>query len=268
MRNFKDKVVVVTGAAGGLGRALCQRFAQAGARIAVTDLNDSDVADFTKELSATGAECRGYALDVTNDAACHMVMESVVEDFGRLDVLVNNAGITHRSAFEQTQTQVFRKVMEVNFFGSLYCTQAALNSLIASRGLIVVVSSVAGLTPLLGRTGYSASKHALHGLFGSLRAELKPKGVGVTIVCPGFTATNIDKAALDFDGQPTQHPQSTVGKVALPDETAENIFQAASRDKPTAVMSAVGKLSWMVHRMRPALFEKLMTRSVGHELER
>ncbi|MEW5737234.1 MAG: SDR family NAD(P)-dependent oxidoreductase, partial [Thermodesulfobacteriota bacterium] len=156
----------------------------------------------------------------------------------------------------------------VNFFGSLHCTRAALQELKARQGQIVVVSSVAGLTPLLGRTGYSASKHALHGLFESLRSELSGTGVGVTVVCPGFTATNIDRAALDFDGTPTRHPQSTLGKVATADETADNIFRAAERDKATAVFSGVGRLSWAVSRVSPMLYEKLMTRSMAKELER
>ncbi len=268
MRDFKDKVVVVTGAAGGLGQALCKRFGMAGARIAATDMDAAQVEKFANELHKLGIVCKGFPLDVTDETACHEVMDSIIQDMGRIDVLINNAGITHRSAFEETQVQVYRKVMDVNFFGSLYCTMASMKQLVANKGLIVVVSSVAGVTPLLGRTGYSASKHALHGLFDSLRTELKEKGVGVTIVCPGFTSTNIDKAALDFDGKPTKHPQSTVGKVSTPMETAGNIFDAASKDSPRAILSLVGKLSWVIHRISPGLFERIMTRSVGHELER
>lgn len=265
MRDYKGKTVFITGAAGGLGRALCRRFAGAGANIAASDLDEAGLEELRGELAAS---CRTYPLDVADEEACREALGRAVRDFGRLDVLVNNAGITHRSAFSKTQAKVFRKVMEVNFFGSLYCTQAALAELKARQGQIVVVSSVAGLTPLLGRSGYSASKHALHGLFESLRSELSGTGVGVTLVCPGFTATNIDRAALDFDGTPTRHPQSTLGKVATADETADNIFRAAERDRATAVFSGVGKLSWALSRVSPALYEKLMTRSMKKELER
>ncbi|ACL03099.1 Short chain dehydrogenase/reductase SDR [Desulfatibacillum aliphaticivorans] len=267
MRDFKNKVVVVTGAAGGLGKAICQRFAKAGAQIAATDMIPDQVEALEKELKEAGVPCKGYVLDVTDEDACWKVMESVVKDMGRIDVLVNNAGITHRSAFQETQTAVYRKVMDVNFFGSLYCTKAAIDQLIKNKGAITVISSVAGVSPLLGRTGYSASKHALHGLFGSLRSEMSDKGVDVTIVCPGFTKTNIDKAALDFDGKPTKNPQSTVGKIATPQETAQEVFFATARQKPLAVLSMVGKLSWIIHRLHSPLFERIMTNSVKHELE-
>ena len=267
MRDFKNKVVVITGAAGGLGKALCKRFGKAGAHIAATDMIPDQVEALAKELNDAGIPCKGYSLDVTDEQACWNVMESIVKDMGRIDVLVNNAGITHRSAFEETQIAVYRKVMDVNFFGSLYCTKAAIDQLKRHKGAIVVTSSIAGITPLLGRTGYSASKHALHGLFESLRSEMSGKGVDVTIVCPGFTKTNIDKAALDFDGKPTKHPQSTVGKVATPEETAQEIFFATARQKPLAVLSLVGKLSWLIQRLHPPLFERIMTKSVKHELE-
>ena len=268
MRKFRNKTVFVTGAAGGLGRAICHRFAAAGAKIAAADLNEAAVQALEDELKAKGVQCRGYVLDVTDEKACTKVINQAAKDLGSLDVLVNNAGITHRSALEQTQVGVYKKVMDVNFFGSLYCTLAAMDNLIAGKGAIVVISSVAGVTPLLGRTGYSASKHALHGLFDSLRTELKDKGVSVTIVCPGFTATNIDKAALDFDGKPTKHPQSTVGKIATPQETANSVFMAAAKGKRLAVLSTIGWLSWVISRISPGLFENIMARSVGHELER
>ncbi|MFP4477361.1 MAG: SDR family oxidoreductase [Desulfatibacillaceae bacterium] len=268
MRDFTNKVVFVTGAAGGLGRALCHRFGRAGARIAATDLGRKAVDGLVEDLSSAGIEARGYVLDVCDEAACRKCVGDARRDFGSLDVLVNNAGITHRSAFADTETAVYRKVMDVNFFGSLYCAKAAMPHLLEAKGLIVVVSSVAGITPLLGRTGYSASKHALHGLFDSLRAELAGTGVGVTIVCPGFTATNINKAALDFDGRPARHPQSTVGRVATPEETADDIYRAARRERRLAVFSRIGKLSHLISRANPGLYERLMTRSVAHELER
>ncbi|MEW5725383.1 MAG: SDR family oxidoreductase, partial [Thermodesulfobacteriota bacterium] len=261
MSGLAGKTVFLTGAAGGLGRALGRRFGRAGAAVAASDLDEKALEELAADLAGLGIQSRAYRLDVTDEAACHEVMNRAAADFGRLDVLINNAGITHRSAFIRTQSQVFRRVMEVNFFGSLYCTQAALPHLIKTRGLLVVISSVAGFSPLLGRTGYSASKHALHGLFDSLRAELREAGVGVTLVCPSFVATGINRHALDFDGAPARHPQATVGRVATPEAAAEAIFQAARKRKRLAVLSAVGKLSWLVSRISPALYEKIMTQA-------
>ncbi|MEW6264218.1 MAG: SDR family oxidoreductase [Thermodesulfobacteriota bacterium] len=267
-RNFQDKVVFLTGAAGGLGRAMARVFGRAGARICLTDLDGPAAAALAEELKSEGHDCLGLPLDVTSEEECRAAVNKAVEHFGRLDVLINNAGLTHRSPFVQTEARVFHRVMAVNFFGSLYCTQAALGHLIPSRGLIIVISSIAGLAPLLGRTGYSASKHALHGLFESLRTELTGAGVAVMIVCPGFTRTNIDKNALDGDGRPTSHPQSTVGRVASPESVAHAILAAASREKRLLVLSTVGRLTYWLTRLCPGLYEKIMARAVASELQR
>ncbi|UCF86197.1 MAG: SDR family NAD(P)-dependent oxidoreductase, partial [Desulfobacteraceae bacterium] len=143
-RDFRDRVVVITGAAGGMGRALSRRFGQAGARLGLTDIDGHSVEVLSQELTAEGIDCFGLSLDVTDEAACRRAMALVVERFGRLDVLVNNAGITHRSAFGSTGSEVYTRVMAVNYFGSLYCTQAALDYLLERQGLIIVISSIAG----------------------------------------------------------------------------------------------------------------------------
>lgn len=267
-RDFRDKVIVITGAAGGMGRALSRRFGQAGARLALLDLDPKAVQEFARELETESIECMAIGLDASDEAACRRSIAAVAERFGRVDVLINNAGITHRSAFANTEATVYRRVMDVNFFGSLYCTQAALSHLVESRGLIITISSIAGFAPLLGRTGYAASKHALHGLFDSLRTELFETGVGVLIVCPGFTSTNIDKNALDGDGRLTRHPQSTVGKAATPESVAHAVYAAAVRNKRLLVLSTVGRLTRLLTRVCPALYERIMARSLRSELER
>jgi len=267
-RDFKDKVVVITGAAGGMGIALSRRFGAAGARLGVTDVDAEAVQAFSRTLTSERIENIAIELDVTDEGACKMAMDKVAEQLGGIDVLINNAGITHRSAFMNTDSAVYHRVMDVNYFGSLYCTKAALARLIKTRGLIIVISSVAGFAPVLGRTGYAASKHALHGLFDSLRTELKGTGVGVTVVCPGFTDTNIYRNALDGDGRPTKHPQSKVGKTATPESVAEAVFQAACRDKRLTVLSTVGRLTRMMTKCFPSLYEKLMARLLKSELER
>ncbi|MCB2186361.1 MAG: SDR family oxidoreductase [Deltaproteobacteria bacterium] len=267
-RKYLGKVVVISGAAGGLGQAFARRWHQAGATLALLDLDGAAARRLAADLGADQGRALGLTCDVTREADCLAAVLEVVERLGGVDVLINNAGITQRSAFAATQSRVFRRVMDVNFFGSLYLTQAALPSLTARRGQIVVITSVAGFAPLLGRSGYAASKHALHGLFGSLRAELAGSGVTVTLACPGFTQTGIATAALDGDGTVTSHPQSTVGRVSTPTEVAEAVFHAAQKDRPLAVFSAVGKLTWWVSRLAPNLYEKLMTRKLKHELQR
>ena len=267
-RDFKGKVAVITGAAGGMGQALSRRFGMAGAKLAVTDLDAGAVMEFSRALSEEGIKSVGIGLDVTDESACRRTMDEIKKRFGRIDLLINNAGITHRSAFVKTNPAVYRRVMDVNYFGPLYCTKAAFDSLLENRGLIIVISSIAGFAPLLGRTGYSASKHALHGLFDSLRAEVKESGVGITLVCPGFTATNIEQNALGGDGCPTTHPQSKVGRSATPESVAEAVYLAACKDKRLLVLSTVGRLTRLMTRSFPFLYEWLMARSLRSELER
>jgi NAD(P)-dependent dehydrogenase (short-subunit alcohol dehydrogenase family) len=177
-RDFAGKVVVITGAAGGLGRALARAFVAAGARIAALDRDAAGAEALAAELCGAGGQALAIACDVTDAAACGRAMDEVIRAWNRIDVLVNNAGITHRSAWRRTEPEVIRRVMEVNFFGSVHCTRTALDALIASRGLVIVISSVAGFAPLIARTGYAAAKHALHGFFESLRTELADEEIG------------------------------------------------------------------------------------------
>jgi NAD(P)-dependent dehydrogenase (short-subunit alcohol dehydrogenase family) len=268
MRKLAGQVVVISGAAGGLGAAFARRFVAAGARVALLDLDGAAAEKLAAELGAKAGRSLGLCVDITDPRACEAAMAGVLEALGPVDVLINNAGITHRSAFRETDADVLRRVMEVNYFGAVILTKAALPSLIARRGRIVVISSVAGFAPVLGRTGYAASKHALHGLFGSLRAELAPAGVGVSIVCPGFTSTGISTAALGGDGTITRHPQSTTGRIATPEAVAEAVLRATVRGKNLTVLSAVGRLSWLASRAAPKLYEKMMARRLASELER
>ena len=267
-RDFRDKLVVITGAAGGMGVAFARRFAHAGAQLALLDVNAESVAAVARQLTSTGTRCLGVACDVSNEDDCRKAITTVIEHYGGIDVLMNNAGITQRSLLADTDTRVYRKVMDVNFFGSLYCTKAALASLVERRGMIIVTSSIAGIAPLYERSGYAASKHALHGLFASLRAELSGSGVDVMLVCPGFTATGIGAAALDGSGRPAQHAQSTVGKMATPESVADAVFAAATRGKRLLVLTTVGKTTALLNKLFPALYERVMTRSIRRELRR
>lgn len=267
-RTYKDKVALVTGAAGGLGRALCQDLARQGARVAAMDLDVEGLEELARDLERAGTECLSLPGDITDQAYCEEAVQTTKERLGGLDLLINNAGLTQRSAFVDTAPDVFRRVMEVNFFGSLYCARAALPALLQSRGQIVVVSSIAGFAPLYGRSGYAASKHALHGLFESLRSELHNTGVSLLMACPGFIDTPFAQNALDGDGSVTSHPRSTVGKQITAEEVSKAILRAASRGQTLLVLTPVGHLTRLLTRVSPSLYQRLMIRSLGQELER
>ncbi len=265
---FKNKVVAVTGGASGIGAAICHKFGEAGARIAIIDMNKGDMDRMIKRLASNRIEAIGIKCDVSRQHECEAAVEKVMRHYGGIDVLVNNAGITQRSPFVDTDIKVFRRVMDINFFGSLYCTKAAISSLVRRKGIIIVISSHAGYAPLIGRTGYSASKHALHGLFESLRTEVKADGVHVMMVCPGFTKTSLQKRALGADGRVTAHPQSTLGALDSPSHVAKAIFRGARKRKNIIVLTPVGKITYLLHRLAPGLYEKQMAKKLRSEIER
>jgi NAD(P)-dependent dehydrogenase (short-subunit alcohol dehydrogenase family) len=252
---FRDAAVLVTGAGGGIGSALARRFALGGARLGLLDRDGEAVRALSAEL---GGQAQAVTCDVASQASCDAGVAELRERLGGIDVLINNAGITHISRFADTDPEVLRRVMEVNFFGAVHCTQASLPALMESRGLVIVISSVAGFAPLAGRAGYAASKHALQGLFGSIRPELAACGVGVMIVCPGFVDTPIDSHALGRGGGRPREERTTVGTLASPDAVADAIYRAASRRRRLLVLSAVGKASYALSRLAPGLYERVM----------
>ena len=266
-RDFAGKVVVITGAAAGLGRALARCFAAAGARIAVLDCDAAGAEALAAELRKEGRQALGLVCDVSDAAACERAMAAVIESWGGIDVLVNNAGITHRSAYRRTDPAVTRRVMDVNFFGSVQCTRAALDALCQSRGLIIVVSSVAGFAPLIARTGYAAAKHALHGFFDSLRTELEADGVEVLLVCPSFIATGIDRNALGGDGAPVRHAQQIVGVRAQAEDIAAAVVDAAVKGKRLLLPGRTAKLAWWVSRIAPGYYARVMARRLRAEMD-
>jgi NAD(P)-dependent dehydrogenase (short-subunit alcohol dehydrogenase family) len=265
-RDFRGRTVIITGGAGGIGRALARRFGRAGAKIAILDLASSPLKETHEELERAGIEALALVCDITDLCQVHAAMTAVRKAFGGVDVLINNAGIVHRSAFAETRSEVFRRVMDVNFFGALHCTQACMTDLVQSQGLIIAVSSIAGLAPLYGRSGYAASKHAMHGLFESLGAEVARQGVGVLMVCPSFVESGLEASTLGADGQRITRPRSKVGKLGKPDDLAVAVLQAATVGRRRLVLTPIGKISAILSRLAPGLYERMMIRSLQSEL--
>ncbi len=261
---FKDQVAVITGGASGIGLATAQEFARQGASIAVLDMDRQAMATLVEQIPGP---LLSIPCDITDPTAVQAAMDTIITHYGRMDLLFNNAGITQRGLFRNTDLSVFRQVMEVNFFGSLYCTKAALPALIRNKGTIVVNESIAGIAPLVGRTGYSASKHALNGLFTTLRCELRNTGVHVMVVCPGFIRTNLQKRALGPDGAIASHPQTRVGSEDTADHVAEQIATGVLKKKPTLVLTPMGRLGYYIHRLWPDLYERIMTHQFKTELK-
>jgi len=266
--SHNDKLIAVTGGASGIGLAICRRFGSAGFRVAIIDMNKDDASRQASDLRSSGIKATAFTCDVSKEEQCIQTINSDIETFGGIDILVNNAGITQRSAFTETEISVYRKVMDINFFGALYITKAAIRNLIDRKGVIVVTSSHAGYAPLLGRTGYSASKHALHGLFESLRTEVKDKGVHVMMLCPGFTKTHLQQRALHGDGSISRRPQSKVGTEDTPEHVAQAVFKGVIKRKRMVVLTPTGKMTYFLSRLAPGLYEKIMAKMLKEELIR
>jgi NAD(P)-dependent dehydrogenase (short-subunit alcohol dehydrogenase family) len=257
----RDRSVVVTGAASGIGAAVARRFASAGSRVALLDVDARGAERIAREIEGDAAAALALRCDVSSDAECRSAFGAVERAFGGVDVLVNNAGITHVGLFRDTDLQVLRRVMEVNFFGAVRCTKAALPSLLARRGRIAVVSSVAGFAPLATRSGYAASKHALHGFFGSLRAEHRRDGLGVTLVCPAFVRTRIGSRALGPDGAPAgEDARSGVRRELEPEAVAEALYRGVERGRRLVLLPAEARLSRWLAALWPAAYEWAMRR--------
>ncbi|MCK6558185.1 SDR family oxidoreductase [candidate division KSB1 bacterium] len=266
-RDFKDKVVIITGAAGGLGRALCRSFGAAGALVVGIDKAALELELLGRDFKQTPVNFTGYAADVSDWEVTQKLAHRILQQFGRIDLLINNAGLSHRSRFAATDIAVIRRVLAVNFFGALNWTAAALPALIQSRGMIITLSSVAGFSPLLGRTGYAASKHALHGFFESLRPELEPEGVAIMLVCPSFIDTPINKNALGADGNPVQHEQVVVGRKLDPAVAAQRILQAARREQKLLLVGKTSRLAYWLNRLAPRLYAAAMAKRLRAEIE-
>jgi NAD(P)-dependent dehydrogenase (short-subunit alcohol dehydrogenase family) len=261
-RDFSGKVILITGAAGGLGAALCHRFAAAGARIAAMDLDATRLQDLVAALPAGTLSIAG---NIADPAACQAAIDQTVAHFGALDGLINNAGISHRSLFLDTDPAVIRRVMEVNFFGAMQMTHAALPHLIETRGAVAAISSVAGYAPLLGRAGYCASKHALLGFFDTLRSEVEDLGVGVTLDLPVVHRHRHRRRRAGWPGHSATSARITAGGESSPDDIAQRIVDALAQGRSLLLPDRTSRLAWWVHKFAPGFYARTMKRRVGAE---
>jgi short-subunit dehydrogenase len=256
MQFFKDKVVVVTGGSDGIGLALCNLLLQHGAKVATCARNQAKLYDL--QVQQSGRPLHTQIADVSNKNDCARFIHSTIEVFGKIDVLINNAGISMRGLFADTDIEVIQSVMDINFNGPLYCTKFALPSILQNKGSIVNVSSIAGYRGLPGRSGYSASKFALNGFSEVLRTELLHTGVNVMWVCPGFTASNIRMRALTKNGANQGESPMNEDKMMSSKECATNILQAIIARKRTLILTFEGKKTVWFNKLFPSWADKLV----------
>mgnify|MGYP006139448599 CR=1 FL=1 len=262
---MKNKLVIVTGASSGIGKATAIGFAQKGANIVLAARSEEKLMHVSQEILKYGVEVLIVPTDVSKEMDCKILMEKAIQKFGKIDVLVNNAGISMRAAFAEIDLEVIKKVMDVNFWGTVYCTRYAMASILKNKGSVVGVSSIAGYKGLPGRTGYSSSKFAMHGFLEALRIENFKKDIHVLIACPGFTASNIRNTALASDGSSQGETPRNEQKMMQPEEVAHAIVKAVEKRQDRLVLTANGKLTVFLNKFFPKLVDKLVYNHMRNE---
>jgi short-subunit dehydrogenase len=263
MSSLSNKVVVITGGSSGIGKALADAALARGAKVAVCGRNLEKL----QQQFAPSNDLYCFKADVSKETDCKSFIESVKERWGGIDVLINNAGISMRALFEDLDLSVIRELMDINFWGAVYCSKYALPSLLQRKGVIAGISSIAGYRGLPGRTGYSASKFALQGFLESLRTEMLRTGVHVMWVSPGFTSSNIRNVARSSDGSAQAETPLDESKLMSAEECARLIIEGIENRKRTLVFTCQGKLAVWLNKLFPALADKLVYKHFLNEAD-
>jgi short-subunit dehydrogenase len=254
---LKDKVVIITGASSGIGKALAEEFARRGSNLVLAARQYVTLCEIAQDLQQRyNIKAIAIQCDVSVEEDCAQLVKQTILTFGKLDILVNNAGISMRALFKDTDLKVLKELMDINFWGTVYCTKHALPGILETKGSIVGVSSIAGYKGLPGRSGYSASKFAMNGFLDALRIENLKTGVHIMVACPGFTATNIRNTALNSRGN--QQGESTLeeDKMMTSDEVATLIVNGIENRERTLVMTGQGKLTVLLNKFLPGFLDK------------
>ncbi len=257
--NLKNKLVIITGASSGIGLSCAHESAKRGANLVLAARQYVKICEIASEIqNIYGVKVLAIQTDVAIEEDCKQLIKQSIYTFGKIDVLINNAGISMRALFADLDLEVIRKVMDVNFWGTVYCTKYALPHLLEVKGTVVGVSSIAGFKGLPGRTGYSASKFAVNGFLESLRIENLKTGLKVLLACPGFTASNIRNVALNSDAKSQGETSMQEDKMMSSQQVAINILNGIENEKRQLIMTSQGKLTVFLQKFLPSLLDKLV----------
>ncbi len=261
---MKGKVVVITGASSGIGKALAKECAARGAKLALAARRIDRLQELEKELP--GTEIISVKVDVSKDEDCKNLIEQAFQRYGKIDVLINNAGISMRALFADLELDVMKQLMNVNFWGTVFCTKYAMPHLLKSKGTVVGVISIAGYIGLPGRTGYSASKYAIRGFLDALRTENLKTGLHVLVAAPGFTASEVRQVALTADGSQQGETPRDESKMMSSEECARHIVRAIIKRKRELILTFTeGKLTVFLGKFLPKLLDKLSFNHMAKE---
>lgn len=260
---FFEQVVVITGASSGIGRELAYLFAEQGAWLSLAARDKARLGSVAEECVRRGGKAFVIPTDVSDEMQCKRLIDETVARYGKIDTLINNAGVTMWALFEEiTDLSMLEKIMQVNFFGSVYPTYYALPYLKKSRGRLVAISSMTGKAGVPTRSGYAASKHAMVGFFDTLRIELAKYEVSVTIIYPDFVATEIRERAYGKDGKPMGESLVKESKVMSAEACARRSIKAIAARKREDVQSLRGKVGQWLKLIAPSVVDRIALQAI------
>ncbi len=262
---FRDKVVIVTGASSGIGLAVARLFASFGSNVVMAARSIDRLNALAADFGVPAERLLCVCTDVSDESQCRALIDAAVARFGRIDILVNNAGLSMRAMFKDLDLKVIHRLMDVNFWGTVYCTKYALPYLLESKGSVVGVISIAGYSALPARTGYSSSKYAIRGFLDTLRIEHLKDGLNVLVFAPGYTASNVRNAALVSDGSAQGETPLDEGKLMSAEEVALKMAKALAHRRSEVILTALGKLTVLAHRLFPRLTDALTYKYIARE---
>ena len=255
---MKDKVVIITGASSGIGKALAIEFAKKGSKVVLAARNPENLNSVLDEVKQYNTEAIAVVADVSLVDDCENLIKKTIETFGKINILINNAGISMRSMFLDTDLLVMHKLMDTNYWGTVNCTKFALPYLVEQKGSLVGIISIAGYLGLPARSAYSSSKYAIRGFLDTIRVEHLKSGLHVLVAAPGFTASNIRKVALLGDGSLQGATPRQEEKMMTAEQVAKKIYSAIVKRKRTLILTFVeGKLAVFLSKWIPGLLDKL-----------
>jgi dehydrogenase/reductase SDR family member 7B len=263
---MKDKVVIITGGSSGIGKAMAFAFGGEGAKIVISARHSEALIVVSNELKALDIDNLAIVADVSVEEDTRRLIAVTVEKYGTIDILINNAGITMRSLFEDLEDfEVIKKVMDINFYGTVYATKMALPYIKKSKGSIVGISSIAGYRGLPVRTGYSASKFAVNGFLEALRTELLKADVHILTACPGYTSSNIRFSALDGSGNESGETVRDEDKMMSSEEVAFEILKAVKKRKRELILTSKGRWTVFLNKWLPGFTDKIVYKILAKE---
>jgi short-subunit dehydrogenase len=262
-RTLQGKVAIITGASSGIGLECARVFSQAGASLVLAARSGDKLKALKDELKNNPVLT--VVTDVSREEDCKVLIDNTVERFGRIDILVNNAGLSMRALFKDLDLSVLKTLMDVNFWGCVYCTKYALPLLLESKGSVVGVTSIAGFKGLPARTGYSASKYALNGFLDTLRTEHLYDGLHVMIFAPGFTSSNVRVSALTANGTSQGKTPRAEEKMMSAQRVALHMLRGINKRKDVVILTPLGKLTVLMAKFFPRFVSRMEYRMMAGE---